>query len=445
MGEIKKSLEDQIEIIAEKFLETIKDQEIFVVSHFDTDGISSATIMVQALRRLDARFSLRIVKSLEPEFIKTIPKDKIILFLDLASGSFDYIAKANLKEVFVIDHHEISKQVPESINIINPELHNKQKISASSLVYLFCKKINKKNAEFAKLAILGMVGDMLEKDIDKLNSNILDDGEIKRKRGLLIYPSTRPLNRTLEHSSHPFIPGVTGDPEGVLEILREINITPKNKKYKSIIELNKEEMEKLITAIMLRNPKCKHSEILGDIFLIKLFNKLEDAREISAMVNACSRAGETSTAIQFLMESQKAKKSAEATHIKHKQNLISGLKFIAEIKKTQGKGFIIINAKDKIKDTIIGTIASILSNSSLYEEDTVVTAMAYYEDKIKVSIRIVGRNGRNVREILSKVIDQIGGEVGGHKFAAGCIITRDKEEAFIQLLKKNLEIEMVKV
>ena len=72
--------------------------------------------------------------------------------------------------------------------------------------------------------------------------------------------------------------------------------------------------------------------------------------------------------------------------------------------------------------------------------------MAYYEDKIKVSTRNVGRNGRNVREILDLVVKEIGGgEVGGHEFAAGCMITRDQEEDFVNILKKNLEIELVKI
>jgi len=71
--------------------------------------------------------------------------------------------------------------------------------------------------------------------------------------------------------------------------------------------------------------------------------------------------------------------------------------------------------------------------------------MAYYDDKIKVSSRVVGKNGRNVREILARVVNIIGGEVGGHKFAAGCIISQNKEQEFIEGLKKNLEIEMVKI
>ena len=440
-----RKLEIEIERIAEKFIELSLNKEILILSHFDTDGITSAAILIQALKKMDKRFSVKIMKRLEDDEISKLPKDKLIIFLDLASGSLNQIAKANLKDVFIIDHHEVIQEIPDCVNIVNPFLNGKEELSSSSLVYLFCKKINEENKEFAKLAILGMIGDCMEKSIDKLNKLIINDGEVKRKRGLLIYPSTRPLNRALEYCSDPFIPGITGNSVGVTELLRDIELTPANGKYKSLIELEEDEMSRLVTAIMLKNPKVKNRGIIGDIFLIKFFNKLEDARELSAMINACSRLGEPETALQFCMESAKAKKKAELMHTKYKQFIISGLKFVSESEKVEGNGFVIINAKEKIKDTIIGTIASILSNSSIYEEGTIITTMAYYDDKIKVSARSVGRCGRNIRELLNSVIEKIGGEVGGHEFAAGCMIKQENEKEFIESLKKNFEIELVKI
>lgn len=445
MEKRQKSLEFEITSIVEKFLKAIEEKDIQIISHFDTDGITSATIMIQTLQELDKKFSVKIVKSLDKELIENLSKDKITIFLDLASNSLNHIKDAQLSNVFIIDHHEISQEIPENISIINPELNGDQKLSGSCLTYLFCKQINSKNKKFAKLAILGMIGDMMEKEIDTLNNGILDDGEIQKKRGILIYPSTRPLNRTLEFCSNPYIPEVTGNIKGVLELLRETGLGPVNKKYKSLLELNEEEMEKLVTAIMLRNPKSKSREIIGDIFLIKMFNKLEDARELSAMINACSRLGRSDIAIQFCMEILQIKKKAESIHAKYKQLILSGLKFISETEKIQEPGFVIINAQDNIKDTMIGTMASILSKSSLYEEGTVIIAMSYYENNIKVSARRVGKNGRNVREILSSVMCGIQGEVGGHACAAGCILKKEQEQEFINTLRKNLEIEVIKV
>src|SRR3989344_9525115 len=194
-----KNLELEIKRVALLFLEKTKEKEIQIISHFETDGIVSAAMMIQTLKELDKTFTLKIVKNLEENFIKNLAKNKITLFLDLASGNLDDIKEADLKDVFIIDHHEIAQKIPENINIINPHLYEKQKISSSGLVYLFSKEINPKNKKFAKLAILGMVGDHLEKDIGKINNEILEDSE-KKIKGLSIYPAARPLNRALEFS-----------------------------------------------------------------------------------------------------------------------------------------------------------------------------------------------------------------------------------------------------
>jgi single-stranded-DNA-specific exonuclease len=438
-------LEKEIKLFAEEFLKALDNKEACIISHFDTDGITSAGIMIATLKKLDKKFSVRIVKSLDEKVINELPKDKTIVFLDLASGSLNQIKNANLDSVFIIDHHEITKSIPENIRIINPHLLNKQKISSSGLTYLFSKQINPDAKELSKLAILGMIGDQLEKDIDSLNNGILEESGIQRKRGLLIYPSTRPINRVLEYSSNPYIPEVTGNMKGVLELLRETGLSPEKGKYKSLIELDEKEMKDLTTAILLRNPKIKNKELIGDIFLVKMFNKIEDARDLSAIINACSRSGKPELALQYCLEIPSSKKDAELTHIKYKQNIITGLNFVSETKKIEGKGFVIINAQDNVKDTMIGTIASIISNSSIYEEGTIVITMAYYNEKIKVSARTVGRNGRNLKELLESITNFTGGEIGGHEHAAGCIISQEKEKDFLDLLKKNLEIEMIKV
>lgn len=440
------SLESEIDKLASNFLENTKNEEIQLITHFDTDGITSGAIIVQALKRLDKRFTLQIIKSLDKEFIESLDKNKITLFVDLASGSLDDIKEAGLGKTYIIDHHEVAQEIPENVSIANPELSDQQKISSSGLAYIFAKSLDKNNHDLAKLGILGMIGDRLEKEIGTLNNGILEDSEVQRKRGLLIYPSTRPLNRSLEFSSSPYIPGVSGNKEGAKEILAECGLNPENGRYKSLLDLTQEEMKKLITAVMLRKPEAKESDIVGDIFLIKLYNQLEDARELSAKINACSRSGNPETALKLCMELPEAKKEAESIHSKYKQELIEGLKQAQKMEKIEGNGYVIINAQNKIKDTMIGTVASILSSSQVYSEGTIIAGLAYQEDKIKVSVRNVGENGRNVREILTKIANNLGiNEVGGHEFAAGCILEQSQESQFLERLKKDLEIEQVKV
>ena len=230
-------------------------------------------------------------------------------------------------------------------------------------------------------------------------------------------------------------------------MLKEAGIVKENGQFKALYELSEEEMRSLVTAIMLRciNQEKTH-EIVGNLYLIKFFNKLEDSRELSALINACSRMDSPYISLGFCLGNKSYKEKAEKIYIQYKQHLISALKHVEETEeKIHGKNYLIINARNNIKDTIIGTIASIMSHSPIYSEGTIIIALAYNQDKIKVSARSVGREGRNLREVLNQVVVPLGGEVGGHPRAAGCLISREKEAQFINELKKVLEIELIKV
>ncbi|HRZ85902.1 MAG TPA: DHH family phosphoesterase [Candidatus Paceibacterota bacterium] len=438
---------ENIKEFTKKFLEKTQNKQIQIISHHDTDGITSAAIASKALQRLKKNFSLKIVKGLDEEVFEEISKtseNKIILFLDLASNSFSYIK--NLKtDVFILDHHEINSQVPDNVTIVNPHINNNPEISGAGVTYFFARELDEQNTDLAYLAVIGMVGDTLEKDLNKFYNDIIKDSKVVIKKGLILYPATRPINKILEYSSEIYIPGVTGSNKGTCAFLRDIGITPINGQYKTLIELNQEELSRLITAIAVQKADSKdYSELIGNIYLINFFNRLEDARQISAMINACSRLGESGTAVSLCLQNKIAKQKADNIYTEYKQNIVKALENLPKLKKIEKNNYIIIHAEDKIKDTIIGTIASILSNSNSHQNGKAIIAMAYNNNKIKVSARVVGRNGNNIREILDSVINEVGGEVGGHKYAAGCLLEREKEEKFLEVLQKRLEIEVVK-
>lgn len=422
-----------------------KTKPIKIISHYDADGITSAAIFAKALQRWKKTFSLQIVKGIDEDFIKNLPETSLLIFLDLASGSLNYLKNKNT-DIIVLDHHEIIDPIPENILMINPLIDNHELTSAAGVCYLFAKELNGANTDLANLAVIGMVGDIMDKNIHKTYDKILKEANTIIKKSLLIYPSTRPLDKALEYSSNPFIPNVTGNYKGVIELLRDANIPRVDGRFKSLYELTEEEMSSLVTSIMLRGVEQQRlASLIGNLYLVKFFNKLEDAREFSALINACSRMDHPEISLGFCLGSRKCKEAAEKIYIEYKQHIISALKYIPESEKIQGKNYQIINARGNIKDTIIGTIASIISQSPVYEQGTIIVALAYNEDKIKVSARIAGRTGRNVREMLNKVVVPLGGEVGGHPNAAGCLISKENESAFIQELKKALEIEFVKV
>jgi len=367
-----------------EFLSFLKEDgdnsRVLVISHFDTDGITSASIICRALKRANVNFSLRIVKSLRDDFVLSLPQDRVVLFTDLGSGSLQLFS--DLKKVFVLDHHEIKTDPLDNTFLINPHLLPDSKyedICSAGIAYLFSKCLasslskDGENKDLSNLAVIGMVGDLI-RTVGKYNNEILSDADVTVKKGLQIYPSTRPLDKALEYSSRIMIPGVTGDIKGVLRLLREAGIKKDNGKFKSLIDLDEEENSRLITGVVLRRKGLDNSNLIDNIYLVKFFNKLADAREISAKINACSRLGRSEVALGFCLGSKKFDKLSEDIYADYKQHLVSALRFVESAKESKiiGDDYVIINAKDKIRDTIIGTVTSILSFSSKYKEGTAI-------------------------------------------------------------------------
>lgn len=431
---------------AKEFIRLSEGKQIRIISHHDTDGITSAAIIAKTLKRLNLRFSIKIIKGIDQEILDSELKrneKEILFFTDLASNSLERFQ--NLKnEIFIIDHHEIdSSKLNKKIKIINPHLVNGEEMCSAGLCYYFSKAINEKNRDLARLAIIGMIGDRHEKELSKGYQQIIEDAEeVEVKKNLLIFSATRPLRRSLEYSTSFYIPGVTGSSEGVLELLRENGISPE----KTLCDLSEQESSKLITSIMLRRSTQRNpEEILGNIYVLKFFNRREDGREISVLINACSRLGYTDLALSFCLETPGYYEKAQDIYIRYRKELLDGLRTAENLEKIQGSGFIILNAQERIKDAIIGTVCSMLSSSNLYERGTVLIGMAYNQDKIKVSARISGEGNKNLKEVLERTVMSFEAEVGGHQRAAGCLIRRQDEDKFLHELKKNLEIEVVKV
>lgn len=438
-------LKEQIKEAVVKIEEYAKQKAIRVISHHDTDGITSAAIFARALQRWNKKFSLQIVKSLDKPFIDALSEKETLIFLDLASGSLNYL-KEKKTNVIIFDHHEIIQEIPPNVTMINPLLYNEEPCSGAAIAYRFARELSGVDANLATLSIIGMIGDLFETNLSKGYSELLKEADVTVKKGLLLYPATRPLDKVLEYSTSLFIPGVTGSFKGVMELLRDSGIPRTPSGFKSLAELTEDEMGRIVTSILMRYTQSEiTADIVGNFYLIKFFNKLEDARELSAMINACSRMGKSDIALAFCLGNKEGKKEAEKIYLEYKQNIAAALRFINESEKITGKNYTIVNAQDKVRDTIIGTAASIMSFSPLYPEGTIIIAMAYDKDKIKISARLAGRKGRNVREILTKALIPLSGEVGGHPNAAGGLITRDKEAEFLTEIKRVLEIDIIKV
>ena len=182
---------------------------IRVISHLDADGLSSASIMVKTLTRLNKKFVLSIVKQISPDLLKELKNEKYetYLFLDLGSGNLKEIDEIlKNRNIFILDHHTPQNH-ETNFTHINPHLHhlNANEVSGAGVTYLFSRALDPKNKDLAYIALIGATGDIQEtKDgFLGLNKEILQDAidseKIEIKVGLRMFGSqTRPLYKVLQ-------------------------------------------------------------------------------------------------------------------------------------------------------------------------------------------------------------------------------------------------------
>ena len=456
--EFKQCIRDNVNIF-----KNLQSKHVRVVSHLDCDGLTAAAIIIKALMREGLNFSVSIVKQLNATILDELSREEYncYIFTDLGSGYLSLIEeKLDGKEIFVLDHHKPEK-VENRIHHVNPHNFNidgGKDISGAGVTYMFAKMLGEQNKDLAHLAIIGAIGDIQEKKGFKgLNPEILNDavesGKMEVKKGLSMFGSqTKPLHKVLEYSTDPYIPGVTGSEKGSTNFLNDLGISIKDKegKHKKLIHLNEKDMKKLTTGIILKRigSEKNPTDIIGNIYILTEEpeeSPTKDAREFSTLLNSCGRLRKPSLGVGTCLGDEKIRKEAIQLLGNYKQELIKILNWFysnrGNEKIIEKDRYVIINAEENVKDTMIGTLASIISRSNIYSEGTIILSMANTLDgNIKISLRQVGINPDiDLRTIIKDITRKLGfGEAGGHKQACGCLIPQEKEEEFIKITEERL-------
>ncbi len=472
MNRMDKQVEDffkDIQCAAQKFKE-LKPRRVRLISHLDADGISAASILVKMLNREASLYNLSIVQKISNKLINLVEKDnsEVVIFSDLGSNSIDEIKShlKNKKAVFILDHHELyaaNLELPSNLILINPHKQNidgNSDISGSGVSYLFSYFVNPKNKELAYLAVIGAIGDVQENNgFTGLNQFIRDHaieaGKLIEKPGLRIYGShSRPLHKLLEYSTDPYLPGITGSESNAIQFLKSLNIPLQNKdgSWKKFVDLNDEERKRLISGLVmiLANTHTNPEEVIGQVYEINdepTTSQLRDAREFATFLNACGRLGKASIGIAVCLNNEKLKKKSNQVLLDYKKEIIRMMSWFRANQNNddfvfKGHNYIIINGKENIKHTMIGTFASILSKSLKLDDEFLILALAYIpeENLIKASMRS-NHDKANLKEIMQQISDRLGiEEYGGHKNAAGAFIPISQEQKFIELAKQILPL-----
>ena len=432
----------------------IKEKNVKIVSHYDADGLASASIMVKALDREGANFKLRVVKQLTEKEIgrMSVGEGDLLILLDLGSGQISSLSGILEKtQILILDHHDPIRKEHMNLLHINPLVFGEEEVSGAMVTYMFVKSLNPRNTELIDLAIVGAIGDVMDNNwkLEGLGRRILKEAEMLGKititRGLRLYGrNTRPIFKSLEYSTDITIPGITGSESNAVQFLSELGIDLKEEeKWRRLRDLTEREQRKLASAIIverLNNGLDGAEDVFGEIYsLVGRPEELQDVREFATLINACGRTGRFEVAIRLCLGDLTAIKDSWDIVDGYKRLISNGMNWLRNGNIDERRFVAVIDGGSKIDDAIIGTLSSIAMSSGLIDKEKVVVSFADADDgKLKISSRMSRHLSFNLRDIIVESAHAVGGEAGGHQFAAGGMIDADKKEEFIKAVENKL-------
>lgn len=183
LSEYVRDLKKSIEIIE-------KHNRVIIAHHNDADGLSSATIIIEALRRKGIE-SLNIpLERVHPLIVKRLLEkfSDLIVFVDLGAGAAPEISKINSGKhtIIIIDHHHTPGVNDPSIMNLSTELYGisgDREISASGAAYIFAITMDASNRDLAYLGVVGAIGDSHHRfgRLESVNRQILSDAVTQKQ------------------------------------------------------------------------------------------------------------------------------------------------------------------------------------------------------------------------------------------------------------------------
>ncbi|MBM4241182.1 MAG: DHH family phosphoesterase [Euryarchaeota archaeon] len=433
-----------------------QDHVVRIISHNDSDGISAAGIMCNAISQQKGKFHVTIVPRLRESFLKKIQNEKykLFVFCDMGSASLDSISRLN-GEVIIADHHQTTSpdnEEDEKIVHINPHLFGldgTRDISASGVSYLVVRQLQTKS--LADLALVGAYGDMQCADnIIGINKMIVDDG---LKAGVLevhdelkiSYKNEEPLYKSLAYTFNPALEGISGDMEGSMEFLERIGLSYGIK----FNDLGDEERDILKEALIGKNPK-----IFGTVYSIpQEIPTLRNVEDYSNILDACGKNKKHGIGLSICLGERDDNVNEALQFLKkYQDNLIKGLEWIKKEGSISLDNIQYIYTEDKMRKSIMGTLSTAGLELQILNPEKPVLAISRMDNLIKVSARTSSdliNKGVNLGYALGEASKSFNGAGGGHNIAAGAVVpykdmgnfTNIVDEIVGKQVEKALKIE----
>jgi len=461
-----KDLQEHLSNFRDKVKDSIKNKKrILVTTHIDCDGITSGSIITNALIRAGAKCTVRTANEFNTNLIQKLKKDEndFHIITDLGGGFGKDIGENLDDDWFVLDHHEIPEEEHEFPNIINAwkfGIDGGREICAGGMAYLAATSLDKKNRDLSAIAVISAIGDRQDQGEKKsfIGKN-LEILETAKKLGLievdldllLVGRETRPLPDSLAFTSQPFIQGLTWNRDACLSLLNSSGIDLKEgSRWRVLADLSQDEKRSILESIAKYATGKDATEIMGEFigytYTLPREDRrsfLRDAREFSTLLNSCGRIEKSGIGIAICMgDRNKMLREGEKVLLEYRHKIRDYMNILTNerwrINNTEN--YVLVNAEGLVPETMTGTISSLIAGSPKNSGKIVFLRTDSSEGMIKFSSRKSNgcKSDVNLSFLMKNGAERFDGIGGGHDAAAGAKITKDKLDEFLDYLEENV-------
>jgi single-stranded-DNA-specific exonuclease len=386
-----------------------------VYAHHDADGIAAASILCHAMLRAGIRFRLRIRQEIT---LSDLAGEAAYLLCDLGAGT------ENLpRNVMVVDHH---LPVSEGEFHVNPRLagiDGDRELSAAGTAYYVARKLGD-NRDLAGLVIPGIIGDgqqMTGKNLEIFNEGIAN-GIIGPDRGLTL--PGRDMAEKWYMATGPYLDGISGQEQLIADMIDQSHDLAKGQ--------NANRLDTLISRVILEAaPRTTFASLLsvyGDTFHLQR-EVIEDAHALTAVIDACGKAGYGDLAATVCMRSSHYLERAWEIARQHRVRVIDAVRTVQPLSGFTGV-YEIRNA------TLASDVADILARDRPHAVPVLVYAKS--DVACRVSVRCPPGTTADLGPLVRTLATACGGNGGGHLLRAGATIPCDAIGTFAQGWKEAL-------
>ncbi|WP_287954687.1 DHH family phosphoesterase [Acidiplasma sp.] len=436
---LDKKLYDNINKACEKVR---GESYVRVLAHNDGDGVSSAIILLNALKKLNIKFHLSFVKSLDNEGFRQLfeeEKDPLTIVVDAGSSQIPGII--DYDNYIILDHHfynPVDGIRGININIRDYGINGTREACGSTMAYIFSLVLDESNRNLFPFFLSGVTSDKQDiGGLSGLNKTIYDAYNTYSIKHTLNLEGN--LGDAITYSLDPFFNGLTGNPDAVRGFLQSLNINFD----KNVLDLNDDENKVLANALALKLLENNIGSdgiryIEGDTLYYSDLNFT--SKELVSIIDGNSRVGENSLPVQYFLGDNSVRLEMLNNIKIYKTKLIDYI-YRANSEITEEKYLRYFYAPEsEMAGPIAGAIALYLMRP-----DKPVIGFNSGNDDIKISSRgtraLIAR-GLNLSEVMSIACKKAGGSGGGHDIAAGGVIPPGREKIFIEAASEIIKSQI---